>query len=50
MPRSGTRRFGVGDDTLPGPWVALVLASLSLTPSLLPRPAAFLGQVFRREQ
>ncbi|WP_082600792.1 alpha/beta hydrolase [Nocardioides sp. Soil777] len=45
MPRTGTRRFGVGDYTLPGLWVALVLACLSFTPSLLPRPAAFQGAV-----
>lgn len=29
--------------TLPGCWVALVLASLSFTPSLIPRPALFQG-------
>jgi uncharacterized membrane protein len=31
--------------TLPGLWVALVLAALSFTPSLLPRPALFQGAV-----
>ncbi len=45
MPGTGVRRLGVGDYTLPGLWVALVLACLSFTPSLLPRPAAFQGAV-----
>ncbi len=47
-PRSGVVRDAVvrqAHGSLPGLWTALVLATLSFTPSLLPRPSAFQGLV-----
>ncbi len=45
MPRLRVGRLRLADHTLPGLWVGLLLACLSFTPSLLPRPAAFQGVV-----
>lgn len=45
MTPSRWHRLGFRDYALPGLWFGLVMACLSFTPSLLPRPAMFQGAV-----